>query len=65
MRHADDCTSRDDERECDCSPTLLRARVAELEKALRLVLASATPDDFHHRTMSAAWRHATNVLEKR
>lgn len=69
MRHADDCALVLDRSghdiDCDCSPEDLRARVTELEHALRLVLDSATPRDVHHPTMSAAWRHATRVLERK
>lgn len=69
MRHADDCRrvlagDEDDWRvECDCSHAAMRARQRELERALRLVLASASPHPDHHPTMHAAWLHAQEVLE--
>lgn len=67
-RHQIDCPRyavRDDDwdAKCDCTHELMRARQRELEKTLRLVLASASPHPDHHPTMSAAWRHAQNVLE--
>lgn len=70
MRHQLDCPryvvpDDDWETKCECSYEVMRARVRNLEKALRLVLSSATPHPNHHPKMSAAWIHAQNVLEKK
>lgn len=68
-RHAPDCRRElaggDWRVECDCSHEVMRARLQQLEQALRLVLASASPNDTYHPTMAAAWRHAQEVLEGR
>jgi hypothetical protein len=65
-RHDPECATRTKKRDwrCDCSREALKARVKELESALRLVLDSAHPNPTHHPTMTAAWAHATRALEK-
>ncbi len=69
MSHADDCprseTNDDWSHACTCSPEAMRARIKELEKTLRRVLASASPNDTYHPTMSAEWRNAERVLESK